>query len=120
MKKNGLSTTSDKRSAITGQVTAESKNGRESDLENSMLIALGMDAVIRELDGPRADDPVMKNQMLNDINTNGYTKLSDMISDPKNKTTLNTVNVYLLGMGLSSDLVTKGYILPKSLDEELR
>lgn len=44
-KKNGLSTTVDSRSSLTGQVTGGDKNGRESDLENSMLISLGMTEV---------------------------------------------------------------------------
>jgi hypothetical protein len=41
-----------------------------------------------------------------------------MESDVGNKTTLNTVDVYLLGMGLNSDLVTKGLMTKKTLDEE--
>ena len=117
-KKNGLSTTVDSRSSLTGQVTGGDKNGRESDLENSMLISLGMTEVLKELNGPRADDPVMKQQMYTAINTKGYVSLGDMDSDPANKTTLNTVDVYLLGMGLNSDLVTKGLMTKKTLNEE--
>lgn len=117
-KKNGLSTSADIRSAMTGQVTGADKNGRESDLENSMLISLGMNAVLKELNGPRADDHVMKQQMYTAINTKGYVSLDDMESDVGNKTTLNTVDVYLLGMGLNSDLVTKGLMTKKTLDEE--
>ena len=117
-KKNGISTTVDTRSALTGQVTGADKNGRESDLENSVLIALGMENMLKELNGPRADDPVMKQQMYTEINSKGYFSLDDLDSDVGNKTTLNTVNTYLLGMGLDSDLVTKGLMLKKTLDEE--
>ena len=117
-KKNGLSTTSDKRSSITGQVTGSDKNGRESDLENSMLISIGMNDALKELNGPRADDPMMKEQMYNAINTKGFVSLEDMESDPVNKTTLNTVNVFLLGMGINSDLVTRGLMLPSTLRKE--
>jgi hypothetical protein len=74
---------------------------------------------MRELNGPRADDMSMKNQMLHDIALNGYVKLEDLDDDVENKTTLNTVNVFLLGMGLDSDLVTKGLMLPASLKDEL-
>lgn len=115
MKKNGISTSTDQRSAITGQVSGSDKNGRESDLENSMLIAYGLDYVLRELNGPRADDPVMKDEMNHAIATNGYVKLGDLTNRVENKTTLNTVDTYLLGMGLSSDLVTRGYLLSKNL-----
>lgn len=117
-KKNGLSTTADTRSQLTGQVTGADKNGRESDLENAMLISLGMNAVLKELNGPRADDTHMKQQMYTAISNKGFVSLDDMESDTANKTTLNTVDVYLLGMGLNSDLVTKGLMLKKTLNEE--
>lgn len=118
-KKNGLSTSIDTRSALTAQVTGADKNGRESDLENTMLASLGMVNTMRELNGPRSDDMSMKNQMLHDIALNGYVKLEDLDDNVENKTTLNTVNVFLLGMGLDSDLVTKGLMLPASLKDEL-
>ena len=118
-KKNGISTDIDKRSALTGQVIAEDKNGRESDLENSMLVSLGLEDTLRELNGPRSDDIVMKHQMLQDISTKGYLSLKDLDSDLTNKTTLNTVNVFLLGMGLNSDLVTSGLMLPSTIKKNL-
>ena len=117
-KKNGLSTTADIRSQLTGQVTGADKNGRESDLENAMLISLGMNDLLKELNGPRADDPHMKQQMYTAISNKGFVSLKDMESDTANKTTLNTVDVFLLGMGLNSDLVTKGLMLKKTLNEE--
>ena len=119
MKKNGVSTDITERSAITNQVTGKDKNGRESDLENTMLIAMGMKNTLKELNAPRADDQVMKTQMMRDIALNGYTRLADMDDKIQNKTTLNTVNAYMLGMSIRSDLVTKGLMLPKTLDEEL-
>lgn len=117
-KKNGLSTTVDSRSSITGQVTGADKNGRESDLENAMLISIGLMETVKELNGPRADDLYMKQQMLSAISNKGFVSMEDMDSDPINKTTLNTVDVYLLGMGLNSDLVTKGLMTKKSVKEE--
>jgi hypothetical protein len=61
----------------------------------------------------------MKQEMLRDIALNGYTRLEDMTDDVTNKTTLNTVNTYILGMSINSDLVTKGLMLPKTVKEEL-
>ena len=118
-KKNGISTNIDQRSAITGQVTGGDKNGRESDLENIMLISLGLTNTLKELNGPRADDIFMKEQMLRDIALNGYTTMESLDDDVLNKTTLNTTSVYFLGMGLNTDLVTKGLMLPKELKEEI-
>jgi hypothetical protein len=62
----------------------------------------------------------MKNEMMHDIATKGYVRYDDLTNDVENKTTLNTVNTYLLGMGLSSDLVTTGLMLPKTLKAELK
>lgn len=107
-KKNGISTSIDARSAITGQVVRHDKNGRESDLENIMLSSLGLEKCLKELNGPRADDLSMKQEMNQAINTKGYVKLSDMEDRIENKTTLNTVDTYFLGMGLKTDLVTRG------------
>ena len=84
-----------------------------------MLVSLGMTEVLKELNGPRADDNKMKQQMYTAINEKGFVSLEDMESDPANKTTLNTVDTYLLGMGLNSDLVTKGLMLKKTIDEEM-
>lgn len=119
MKKNGLSTSADIRSPLTGQVTGADKNGRESDLENIMMVALGMENCLKELNGPRADDMVAKREMLADIAKQGYVKFSDLTYDVGNKATLNTVNTYFLGMGLKTDLVTKGNMLKSTLKKEL-
>ena len=119
MKKNGISTGIDTRSPLTGQVTGADKNGRQSDLENAMLVSLGMEATLRELNGPRSDDLVMKREMLNDINKQGYVSLNQLTNDVNNKTTLNTVNTYMLGMGLNTDLVTKGLMLKSTLKKDM-
>ena len=43
--------------------------------------------------------------------------LDDLEDVSTNKTTLNTVNAYLIGMHIRSDLVTDTYILPKLSEE---
>ena len=116
-KKNGLSVTNERRAALTGQVTDKDKNARDSDIEASMLVALGADKILQELHGPRSDDMVMKREMNNSIATKGYVMLDELTNLPTNKVTLNTVNTYLLCMGLKSDLVTDTYILPKTSAE---
>lgn len=114
-KKNGISTNIDKRSALTGQVTGKDKNGRDSDMESSMLVAVGMNNVLKELNGFRADDMVAKQEALQAIYAKGYLSLSELTDEVSNKTTLNTVNTYMLGMGLQSDLVTKGNLLKTNI-----
>lgn len=116
-KKNGLSISNERRSAMTGQAVDKDKNARDSDIEASMLVALGADKILQELHGPRSDDPVMKRQMNQSIATKGYVMLEELDNLPTNKVTLNTVNTYLLGMGLKSDLISDTYILPKTSEE---
>lgn len=118
MKKNGMSTAINQRSAITNQVMGKDKNGRESDLENCMLTSLGMQHTLKELNGPRADDSVAKKEMLQAIATKGYVTEAELTDDVRNKTTLNTVDTYFLGMGLKTDLVSKGLKLPSELSKE--
>lgn len=116
-KKNGLSVSNTKVSATTGQVVDKDKNARDSDIEATMLVALGADHILQELHGPRSDDPIMKREMNQSIATKGYVMLDELTNLPTNKITLNTVNTYLISMGLMSDLVTPTYILPKTSAE---
>lgn len=116
-KKNGISISNEKLSANTGQVTDKDKNARDSDIEASMLVSLGADKILQELHGPRADDLVMKREMSQSIATKGYVMLDELTNSPVNKVTLNTVNTFLLSMGIKSDLVTDSYILPKTSSE---
>lgn len=116
-KKNGLSMGGEQRSALTGQVINDDKNSKNSDLEGSLMIGLGMDNLVKELYGPRGDDLVADRQVQKQIETRGYVTLDDIDTDLTNKTTLNTINAFLYGMGLYSDLVTDTYILPKTSKE---
>lgn len=103
------------RSQLTGQVTGKDKTVRESDAENFALVSLGAKEAIREFMGPRADDLTMKQEMYSNIARKGYTSLNELTNKVENKITLNTVDVYFLGMGIKSDLVTDGLVLRSSL-----
>lgn len=116
-KKNTTSIETSERSAITGQVTGHDKNSRENDTEVFALVTLGADATLKEFLGPKADDLVMKAEMANQISTNGYVDLDKLTSKVENKTTLNTLDTYLICMGLKSDLVTDGLVLKKTLND---
>lgn len=116
-KKNGLSLSNEHRSAIHGQVIGNDKNARNSDIEAAMLVALGSDAILRELHGPQADDLSMKQELHQSIASKGYASLDEMESLTINKTTLNTVNMALLSMMLHSDLVSDSYVLPKVISD---
>ena len=117
-KKNGMSISSSERSMMTGQLVNHDKNGRNSDLEAATVLSYGMTDVLKEMNGARSDDPVMKQQMMQAIQEKGYFSLEELDSDPVNKTALNTVDVYFMGMMINTDLVTKGLMNKKTLNEE--
>lgn len=118
-KKNSSSTETTSRNMLTGQVTAHDKNARSSDMENFNLVVLdGSKPLMQELMGPRGDDMVMMNEMLQQIAVNGYASLDKMTNKLENKTALNTIDVFFMGVGLKTDLVTKGLVLNSTLNEK--
>ena len=114
-KKNSTSTDITSRSALTGQVVAKDKNARISDQETFSMVTIDAIDTLRELMGPRADDTTMKTAMYSEIAKKGYVSIDELSSNVDNKTTLNTIDVHLLGMGIKSDLVTKSLALSRTL-----
>lgn len=114
-KKNSTSTDIGQRSALTGQVVGKDKNGRESDTENFALLSINAHHILREFNGPRADDMTMKSDMYSQISQTGFVSLDTLNNSVENKTTLNTLDVYMIGMGIKSDLITDGLHVKKTL-----
>lgn len=117
-KKNSMSIDNSDRDPITNQVRGSDKNATETDTEVYGMISIGGDAIIRELMGPRADDAVMKNQMLAQIARKGYVSQKELTNNIANKTTLRLIDWYYTGMMLKTDLVTKSYATIKTLNED--
>lgn len=117
LKKNAGSIDVKKRNPKTGQVINEDKNARNSDVETYSLIALGADKALEELMGPRADDMKAKNQMYNNISKDGYVSLESLENDPENKVALNSLDIYFLMQGISTNLVYPMDILPAPKSE---
>lgn len=108
LKKSAGSTKIEKRSPLTGQVTSEDKNARNSDLETYSLVAVDAVNALTEFMGPRADNMEAKNTMYNDIAKNGYVSLKDLnLEDPYNKVALNTLDAYFNMMGISTNLISE-------------
>lgn len=117
MKKSSGSTKIQKRSPLTGQVTAEDKNARVSNMETFSMAALGAKDALREFMGPRADNMRAKSEMYNDIAKNGYVSLDDLtLDDPYNKSALNTMDCYYNMMGVKTNLITDFSYLPGPKD----
>lgn len=106
MKKSSGSTEIKKRSQLTGQVTGEDKNARNSDLETYSLAAIKAMNALQEFMGPRADNEKAKMEMYNDIARNGYVSLLDLdLRDPYNKAALNTFSTYYILQGIQTNLI---------------
>ncbi len=112
-KKNSTSIRNTQRNSKTNQVTGGDKTAKNTDVETYAMMSMGAYQGLAELMGPRADDTEMKNEMLSQISTSGFTRLENMTSDPINKVSLNTLNMYFILQGFCTNLVTGLYQLPK-------
>lgn len=115
-KKNSTSTHIGQRSAVTGQVSGDDKNGRSSDVENTGLIVYGATNCAREFNGFRADGIQRGNYAYSQIATTGTVSLEDVekTAGIADRTMLNTIDVLYLGMGIKTDLVDESLILTKT------
>lgn len=89
--------------------------GIESDREFESLVLQNMDATIEEISRSRADDMQAKAQMYNQINTTGQVSLNDIKPDKNNQVARNTVDVFLIGSGIMTNLVEEDYMTPYTL-----
>lgn len=112
-KKNSGSTHFSKRNPITGTVTGDDKNARNSDVETYAMLAINADHALAEFMGPRSDDEVSKAQMYSEIDRNGYVNLQELENNPENRVSLNTLDVYFLMQGFRTNLVRGNNLLPE-------
>lgn len=113
-KKSGYNTNIDTRNPKTGQIVGNSK-GVESDREFETLVLQNMDCTIKELSRSKADDMEAKNKMYNQINTTGQVYLKDIQSIKYSQVARNTVDVYLIGSGIMSNLIEDDYMTPYTI-----
>ena len=111
-KKNHATFNTAQRDLRTGLLTGHSKGGRESDREFESLAISGLTKTIKELSRSRADSMEDKNQLNAQIRLMGTAKLSDLPNDPTDSLSKNLLNVYFLGAGLKTNLVTPMYETP--------
>ena len=116
MAKNHTSITNAKRDPKTNQVTGSDKTARVTDAEAFSLIAQELYLVAQEEFGPMADDESAFNDMLRQIQQTGEYSMREAPNDPLNKTTMNTIFMYAMASGISTNLLEEsGYILPGTL-----
>lgn len=106
-KKNTYSLDIESRNAKTGQVSGTDKIARISDSELYALNIFNADNAIKEFYTARADNMSAKMDMYSKISKYGFVYLDELNYDRKNNQTLNTIDTYLKGAGIESDLVDK-------------
>jgi hypothetical protein len=95
MHKNAISNTNEKINPITGQVTADNKTARTTDVQTYALTITNQRNSLKEFLGPRSDDEVSKQEMLTSIQQNGFVRLSDLNIKTHNKQSINTVETFM-------------------------
>lgn len=116
-KKNSSSIHIDERSATTAQVVGRDKNGRSSDQENIALTVIGATNVLKELNGFRADGLQRKLYAYEQIARTGACSLNEIEEQAgiEDRISLETIDVYYKAMGLTTDLITPGLLLPSTM-----
>jgi hypothetical protein len=119
-KKNRYALDTEETSLKTGQVRGDSKVTSISDPETFALSAINADQALKEFLGPRADNQSKKLDMYRQIAKNGFATLADMEEDIESSTTLNTMSMYLLASGISSDLVNTGLKTSYTINQQIK
>lgn len=111
-KKNKVTTSIEVRDQRKGQVVDEDKGGRMTDADMFALTTIGAFPVMQELYGPRADSLRAKEQLYKEIREGTrLPRMVDLSNDIADKVAINTLNFYIIGASLMSDLVSDSYML---------
>lgn len=117
-KKNKLATNIEVRDQRNGQVREEDKGGRITDADMYALEVFSAHPIMKEFYGPRADSMDSKEKLYDAIRKGErLPRLSDLPNSIDDKVALNTLNQYIMGASLVSDLVSDSYLLPISSKE---
>lgn len=108
-KKTGLSLSDMDRDDMTGATRGESKGGTSTGVENEFLAGVGGDELLSEFCGARADNTAEYDKMLSQISETGSVRLEDIKTSVYDKPTLLQADIWLMAMGLKTDLVSESY-----------
>lgn len=111
--KNHATISASKRDPRTNQVTGDDRVGRVTDVESYSMIVQELYACAQESFGPMADDEAAAYTMMRKIQQDGEFELADLPNDPLNKKTMNTIQYYMWGSCLVTNMLEKtGYVMP--------
>lgn len=107
-----------KRDMKTGRLLGEDKGGLESNKEFEGAAALGLEYTIIENARIKADAMKAKAEAYNAISTMGTVSFNDIDANKTDSIAKNTMNVYLIGCNLHSNLVDDDYYTPHTLNRK--
>ena len=111
-KKSHVALNIEKRDYKTGMLTAEDKGAKETDREFESLAAYGLDYTMDELSRVRADSMKAAAEMNSIISAKGSVSMNDYNVGKADSIAKNTLNVYLLGCNIMSNLIDINYMTP--------
>ena len=98
-KKQAYSSDRDHVNILTNQVTGSSKSSTLSNMQSIALTTSNQTDVVKELLGPRADDNVSKEKMLQQIMNEGKFDINSIAVRTKDKQSIETVRCMLIAAG---------------------
>lgn len=108
-KKTGLTLSDTNRDELSGTAKGESKGGTTTGIENEMLVGVDADEILSEFCGVRGDNIAEYDNMISQIAETGSCKLADIKTSKFDKPTLMKADLYLMAMGVKTDLVSESY-----------
>ncbi len=115
IKKTNTAMEISKRDMKTGRLIGDDKGGLESNKEFEGAAALGLENTIIENARIRADAMKAKTEAYNTINVKGQVSYDDIDAQKTDSIAKNTMNVYLIGANLHSNLINEEYYTPYTL-----
>ena len=109
-----------KRDMKTGRLLSEDKGGIESDKEFEGAMALGLENTTIEYARIKAAAMKAKAEAYNQINLTGEVSFEDIDSEKTDSLSKNTMNVYLIGANMHSNLIDEDYYTPLTLENRKR
>jgi len=119
-KKNHISIDIDHRDFKTGRLLDEDKSAQTSDREIEALAIMGLYDTMDEFTTIKADAMNAKSQAYNQISTTGTLSKEDYVVDKTDSIARNTINVYLLGCLIDTNLINEDGYTPYTLKEKQR
>ena len=111
-KKSHVALNIEKRDMKTGMLTGEDKGSKQTDREFEALASFGLEYTMDELSRVRADSLTAAAEMNNIISTKGFVSEKDFNVGKADSIAKNTLNVYLIGSHIHSNIIDINYMTP--------